>query len=84
MKALVILVINVFAPGVGTIISAFLGAECENITVYVGVAQALTTPLFGLGFFWSIIWSVKLVKDSKSSSDEENPLIADDAPPDEE
>lgn len=50
------------APGIGTIISAFLGSECQNETVYVGIGQALTTPILGLGFIWSIAWSIKLYK----------------------
>lgn len=78
MAALVILLINVIAPGIGTIISAFLADDCETETVVVGVLQALSTPLLGLGLFWAIAWSVKLCKTSSSpSSDEENPLVQD-------
>lgn len=72
-----ILLMNIIAPGVGTIIAAFLGSECENATVYVGVGQALTTPLLGLGLIWAIVWSIKLYKSvGTSSGDEENPLLS--------
>ncbi|PXF49863.1 hypothetical protein BWQ96_00023 [Gracilariopsis chorda] len=80
--ALVILAINVFAPGVGTIISAFLGTECMNETVFVGILQLLTSPLLGLGFFWAIAWSIRLYRKHStadetptSATDEETPLV---------
>lgn len=75
MVALFVLFINIVAPGLGTILSAFLGAECDNVTVYIGIAQMFTTPIFGLGFIWGIVWSVRLYKESKSRPDEENPLL---------
>lgn len=74
---LMVLLINVIAPGVGTIISAFLAAECESETIWAGVLQILTTPLLGLGFIWAIAWSIRLYKDrTRHVSDEENPLVA--------
>lgn len=74
--------VNIIAPGVGTIISAFLGSECQSITVWMGIGQILTTPIFGLGLIWAIIWSIKMYKACDDTpGDEENPLIskADDA-----
>lgn len=80
--ALVILAINVFAPGFGTIISAFLSSEYKNDTVFVGILQLITSPLLGLGFFWAIAWSIRLYRkhstaqESPSSpTDEETPLV---------
>lgn len=68
---------NVIAPGVGTIISAFLAPECKSETVWAGVLQILTTPLLGLGFIWAIVWSVNLYKTvGVTNNDEEDPLIA--------
>ncbi|CAN8076703.1 unnamed protein product [Agarophyton chilense] len=80
--ALVLLAINVFMPGVGTIISAFLAAECMSETVFVGVLQLITSPLLGLGFIWAIVWSVRLYRKHSSDTaapvpgDEESPLVS--------
>lgn len=75
--AMFVILMNIIAPGVGTIISAFLGSECQNATVYVGIGQALTTPLLGLGLIWGIVWSIKLYKSAGTTSeDAENPLLS--------
>lgn len=78
--ALIVLIINVITPGLGTILSAFLGAECKNETVLVGIAQLLTTPLLGLGFIWAMIWSIRLYRNAScqvngQTRDEETPLV---------
>lgn len=77
------LVINVIAPGIGTIISAFLAAETENDTIFVGIAQLLTSPILGLGFVWAIVWSVRLYKTAASAAapeEETSALLQRDAP----
>lgn len=49
-------------PGIGTIVSAFLSTDCDVTTVLVGVAQAVTAPIFAIGWLWSIYWSYCLLK----------------------
>lgn len=79
---MVILIINVLAPGIGTIISAYLASEVEHETIYVGIAQ-LVTSIIGIGYIWAIIWSVRLYKiaDNPPANDEESPLSGVTAPP---
>lgn len=59
LTSLVILVINIFMPGVGTIISAFLSDNRETLTILIGVAQLVTSAVI-FGWIWAIIWSVLL------------------------
>lgn len=73
--AIIVFVINIIVPGVGTLLSGFLGSECQKETIYVAIGQALTTPIFGIGLIWAIIWSFQLFRSSRSASDEENPLV---------
>ena len=53
--ALVVLILNIIIPGLGTIISGCVarGDHMFNNTI-VGLLQLTLTPFFLLGWFWSI------------------------------
>lgn len=59
--ATISLILNVFLPGVGTIIVAFAAEQCNKSTVIVSIAQILLAPLL-IGWIWSITWSFLLTR----------------------
>lgn len=67
---------NVIAPGIGTIISAFLATQLEPDTLVVGFIQLVTVPLLGLGFIWAMIWSVRLYRSAEVPSTAEYAPLA--------
>lgn len=56
-----ILILNIFFPGWGTMVSACLGSECRTATVLLGLLQLILAPLI-IGWVWSIIWGLGLRK----------------------
>ncbi len=50
-----LLLLNIFFPGFGTMINSCLGHHCSGTTFLVGIAQLLLTPLL-IGWIWSIWW----------------------------
>ena len=52
---IVLFIVNIFLPGVGTIISSFIGKEGFNMMALVfGVLQLVLTS-FLVGWIWSIV-----------------------------
>jgi hypothetical protein len=61
---IILFIVNIIFPGVGTIISAFLGGgSCVSEAVVVGIIQLLTCWLI-VGWIWSIIWGWKIYEKS--------------------
>ena len=63
--AIVCLLLNIFLPGVGTIVHACMGTNSGPGIIY-GILQILTTGFF-IGWIWSIIYGVKIVGKSGKS-----------------
>jgi TM2 domain-containing membrane protein YozV len=56
--------LNVFIPGVGTMVNQCVGVGLFHWKgFFVGVAQLLLSPLL-VGWFWSIWWGVEMMKRS--------------------
>ncbi|CBJ28924.1 expressed unknown protein [Ectocarpus siliculosus] len=55
--AFVLLVINVFVPGLGTVIAGFL--TCKLKSIFTGILQLVTTSLV-VGWVWSVMWGWEL------------------------
>ena len=62
--AVVCLVLNVFLPGVGTMISACAGKEFNGMALLFGLLQLLTAFIV-VGWIWSIVHGVWLLDKSK-------------------
>mmetsp|Transcript_41923 Transcript_41923/g.30776 ORF Transcript_41923/g.30776 Transcript_41923/m.30776 type:complete len:94 (+) Transcript_41923:37-318(+) len=63
--ALICLILNIFWPGLGTIINAIYHEQpCEGI-VY-GILQMLTC-IFIVGWIWSIVYGCKILDKSRIS-----------------
>ncbi|TNV75128.1 hypothetical protein FGO68_gene1981 [Halteria grandinella] len=63
--AITCLVLNVFFPGVGTLVNACLGERVAAGLLY-GLLQILMAPLL-IGWIWSIIYGVRIVEVSSKS-----------------
>lgn len=48
-------IVNIFFPGIGTIINAVACGSVNTTGVIIGIVQILTCWLL-LGWIWSIIW----------------------------
>ncbi|CAM9369850.1 unnamed protein product [Ectocarpus sp. 4 AP-2014] len=68
--ALVIFIINIFLPGVGTIIVGALACSCE--TLIVGLLQLFTCCII-IGWVWSIWWGWELLEVSRRTKGVELP-----------
>ncbi|CAM9827899.1 unnamed protein product [Ectocarpus sp. 4 AP-2014] len=55
--AFVLLVVNIFFPGVGTVIAGLL--TCKLKCVITGILQLVTAAVL-VGWVWSIIWGWEL------------------------
>ena len=55
--AILLLLLNIFIPGLGTIVNSFFGGKCRATTFIVGLLQLLLAS-FILGWIWSIWWGV--------------------------
>ena len=65
---------NVIFPGLGTIVSSFLGDEpgVNKTQLVVGILQILTAFfLYLIGWMWSIYWAYILVKKAIENRSEE-------------
>ena len=58
------LVLNVFIPGLGTIVNSLKG-EFKLLGILLGILQFVTTPIFLIGWLWSILYGVKIANKSK-------------------
>ncbi len=57
VMAIVILVLNIFFPGVGTLICACIGPKFETDNIIVGLLQLLLAGCI-IGWIWSIWWGI--------------------------
>ena len=64
--AVLLLVVNIFLPGVGTMILGCLGGGCAWQHIIVGVLQLITAGII-IGWIWSIWWGILLVQKSTSN-----------------
>lgn len=61
--AIILLIINIFFPGIGTIIMSFMGGFKVK-TLIVGIVQ-LCTAFIIIGWIWSIYWGILCLQKSK-------------------
>jgi hypothetical protein len=61
--AVILLVVNIFLPGLGTMILGCLNNECNWNHIVVGLLQLLLAGLI-VGWIWSIWWGILLVQKS--------------------
>ena len=66
----ILLIINVFLPGVGTILSAFFDHRkpwyyINFIAIFVGIFQIILLPIFFFGWLWAIAHSCSLYQAAK-------------------
>jgi hypothetical protein len=65
---IIILILNVISPGLGSLVASYLdpkGCNCKCATN--GILQALTA-VFIAGYIWSIMQGLAIYKKSKSAS----------------
>ena len=60
VMATLCLLLNIFLPGVGTILNGCLGVHFVEGLCY-GLLQILLTPLL-IGWIWSIVYGIKIVQ----------------------
>ena len=58
---IVLLIINVLLPGIGSIINSLMADKVRVTTLVVGILQ-LVLAGFIVGWIWSIIWGVLIFK----------------------
>eukprot|EP00347_Sterkiella_histriomuscorum_P018022 403347084 len=59
--ALACLILNIFIPGMGTILNAGVGYRVCPGVLY-GILQFLLTPLFLIGWIWSIVYGIRCIQ----------------------
>eukprot|EP00347_Sterkiella_histriomuscorum_P023722 403333611 len=62
---ILLLLLNIFMPGVGTIINALMGHGISGTGLLIGFVQMITSFML-LGWIWSIWWGVEIAKRSGS------------------
>ena len=62
--ALVVLIVNIIFPGIGTIIAGYCDGGINTNCLGVGILQMLTAWLI-IGWIWSIWWGVQIYEKSK-------------------
>ncbi len=60
-KALIALVINIFVPGIGTIVAGVIG---EKPMIGRGIAQ-LVLAIIIVGWIWAIVTGIQLLQNAK-------------------
>jgi hypothetical protein len=64
-QAIIVLVVNLFFPGIGTIVAGVLG---KQKLIGRGVAQFLLVFAFGAGWVWALVTSIQvLINASKAT-----------------
>jgi hypothetical protein len=61
--AVILLIINIFLPGVGTMILGCINGGCDITHIVVGILQFITAGII-IGWIWSIWWGILLVQKS--------------------
>lgn len=60
---IVLFIVNILLPGVGTMVSACLSSRFNPLALVVGLIQFITAPIL-IGWIWSIIWGWLIFKKS--------------------
>ena len=60
--------LNVFFPGIGTLLCSLWGEPCSKAQAIIGVLQ-FCMSFFIIGWIWSIVWSYFILKQSCSKED---------------
>ena len=63
---IVCFILNIFFPGVGTMVSGYFasgGINCDAMVV--GILQLVLVPVFLIGWICSIIWGFRIYDKSK-------------------
>jgi hypothetical protein len=63
VMGIVLLVLNIFLPGVGTLICACIGPKFEADNIIVGLLQLLLSGCI-IGWVWSIWWGIIILQKS--------------------
>lgn len=63
LPALILLILNIFAPPIGTLIMSFMGGFKVK-TLLVFFLQILLFPIL-IGYIWSIYWGIIVLQKSK-------------------
>ncbi len=61
VMAITLLVLNIFLPGVGTLICACIGPKFETDNLIVGILQLLFAGCI-IGWVWSIWWGIIILQ----------------------
>ena len=70
--AILVLCLDIFLPGIGTIVSAYYDPNgCNCPTVTCGIFQMILTPIL-VGWIWSIVQGTLIYKKSKVYNDSLN------------
>eukprot|EP00177_Eucheuma_denticulatum_P007333 GFKZ01013346.1.p1 GENE.GFKZ01013346.1~~GFKZ01013346.1.p1 ORF type:complete len:139 (+),score=12.89 GFKZ01013346.1:254-670(+) len=69
--ALIALVVNIFFPGIGTMITSCFGTRVDASTLLIGILQLFTAPIL-VGWIWAIVWGVNLTKKAKEEENIKN------------
>lgn len=60
---IVLLLLNIFFPGLGTILNSCMGLKFNATTCIVGILQMLTAYIL-IGWVWAIWWGVIIMEKS--------------------
>ena len=63
---IIILIINIFLPGIGTMIISCLGEKHSYSFIWIGILQFMLAPLL-CGWIWSIFTGYQLLKSSNEN-----------------
>ncbi len=61
--AIIILILNIFFPGVGTILLSCIGGTFNKEHIIVGLLQ-LISAICVIGWIWSVLWGIILLMKS--------------------
>ena len=61
---IVLFIVNIFLPGIGTIINSFMSSSLRSDTLLVGLLQLLTAIII-VGWIWSIYWGYLMYQQEK-------------------
>jgi len=74
--AIFILLVNIFFPGLGTIIMSCLTKEFSAINIVIGLLQGFLSICI-IGWVWSVIWGLICVQQSYEDNKEEQQICND-------
>jgi hypothetical protein len=63
--AVLLLIVNIFLPGIGTLIIACINGKVHVEQIAVGILQFITAGII-IGWIWSIWWGILFVQKSNS------------------